>query len=92
MSIIRTGQLILVKLIDLMNFVIIQTALLKLLIFLLGSMTVTLTVLLFCVLSLDPIIFSMLALPSSRTSFASVSNHFPSNLKGAATFLYLTYD
>lgn len=43
-------------------------------------------------LSLDPIICSMLAFPSSRTSFVSVSNHFPSNLKGVATFLYLTYD
>ena len=43
-------------------------------------------------LSLDPIICSMLAFPSSRTSFVSVSNDFPSNSKEVATFLYLTYD
>ena len=44
------------------------------------------------VLSLDPITCSMLGFPSSRTSFVSVSNDFPSNSKEVATFLYLTYD
>ena len=87
-SIIRTGLPILVGLIDLVNSVIIvlsQTILLRWLTFLLGSLTVILTVLLFFLLSWfvssDASICSTIAFPPLGNSyhvFVSVSIDFPS--------------
>ena len=96
----QTGQPILVELIDVVNSVIIflpQITLLKGLPFLLESLTVTLTVLLFWIFFffLLPIISSMMAFPPLRNSnhaVVSVSIDFPINSKQDAPFHHIPYN
>ena len=96
----QTGQPILVELIDLVNSVIIflpQITLLRGLPFLLESLTVTLTVLLFWIFFffLLVIISSMMAFPPLRNYnhvVVSVSIDFPSNSKQDAPFHHIPYN
>ena len=96
----QTGQPILVELIHVVNSVIIflpQITLLKGLPFLLESLTVTLTVLLFWIFFffLLPIISSMMAFPPLRNSnhaVVSVSIDFPLNSKQDAPFHHIPYN
>ena len=97
--IIRTGYLILVELIDLVNSVIIflsQVTLFRWLTFVLGFLTVTpRAALLDFFLSSDLSICSAMAFPSFRNSdhvVVSVSIDFPTNLKRDAPFHCIAYD
>ena len=95
-SIIRTGLLILVELINLVNFVITflsQMTLLRWLTFLLGSQTVILIVLLFWIS--DGSICSTMAFPPLGNSdhvVVSVSIDFPTNSQQDAPFHRIAYD
>ena len=98
-SIIRTGSANLVEMIDLVNFLIIflsQIILLKWLIFLLRSLTVTLSpTLLDLFLSSDAGICSTMAFPqlgNSNHVVASVSIDFLSNSKRDALFHCIVFD
>ena len=98
-SIIRTGWANLVEMIDLVNFLIIflsQIILLKWLIFLLRSLTVTLSpTLLDLFLSSDAGICSTMAFPqlgNSNHVVASVSIDFLSNSKRDALFHCIVFD
>ena len=98
-SIIRTGWANLVEMIDLVNFLIIflsQIILLKWLIFLLRSLTVTLSpTLLDLFLSSDAGICSTMAFPqlgNSNHVVASVSIDFLSNSKQDALFHCIVFD
>ena len=98
-SILRTGLLIMVELINLVNSVIIflsEIILLRLLTFLHGSQTVILIVLLFWIyLSSDASICSTMAFPQLGNSdyiVLSVSIDFPSNSQWDAPFHRIAYD